>query len=506
MTHAPHRWIGRWHQVIAGLLVMAWVLHGMSAGAVETTAWELLPYRIEVQLALAEAPQLTPRRVEDLRQSLVHRADASVGGHWDLSAQLATPQQTQLWLNRLSELQLADLPPEWETATADKIILVTMVPQDGAILVQAREYDVRTRLLGVPVEQRVLQAEQLQSQTFRAVLDAFAPLAQFATVESKAATLKLRAAHLPLRDPQLQFVASGDIWRAAVRVNDRFGNARRVEPVEWTLLQTESVAGGLMQCTIYSGMKNPFNARQKGRLEQLAVRIGTPKSQPTRLRLLARDRGTRPLPGYEIHAYSPGSTDLQLLGLTNARGEIQVPPAAESIRILVVKNGGGLLARLPLVPGLFPTMDAAIPDDDYRLEVEGFVTGLQESIVDWFAAREVLMAQIRVRMEKREFKEARQIMTRLRDLQKKQRFGQRLADQKRISTANDGRVQDRINKLFDDTQQVMNRYANPADIDTLEQQLATAERAATAPPPVAPPAAASGTTPPPAAGTTVAMP
>jgi hypothetical protein len=131
-----------------------------------------------------------------------------------------------------------------------------------------------------------------------------------------------------------------------------------------------------------------------------------------------------------------------------------------------------MLARLPLLPGTAPSLTAAILDDDRRLEVEGLITGLQERFVDLLARRQALAARVRARIDADKLDEAKTLLEELRLLDTVQgRIYEQLPLQRRAIVAPDPQVQRKIDKLFDDTQQVVMRFLASGEVEQLERDL-----------------------------------
>ncbi|MEX2558464.1 MAG: hypothetical protein WD403_01055, partial [Pirellulales bacterium] len=165
------------------------------------------------------------------------------------------------------------------------------------------------------------------------------------------------------------------------------------------------------------------------------------------------------------------ATATRLVGRPDGRGELLVPPDSAGLRVLLVKNGGELLARLPMLPGLFPVAVAEIPDDDVRLAAEGVITGLQRRFVDIIARRQVLMTRVRARMDEGKLDEAERLMEQLRRLGSHQQFMTMIDLERRRTATTDELIQRKIDKLFDDTRQVVVRYLDQRQIDQLESEL-----------------------------------
>ena len=140
---------------------------------------------------------------------------------------------------------------------------------------------------------------------------------------------------------------------------------------------------------------NPLAGRSSASIEKLALCV-RPWDETTELRLLTQGSAVRPLEGYEIFAKKPlpANPDVkntsELLGRTDWRGGILVPPGEQLLRLIYVKNGSHLLARLPIVPGHLTQLSVELPSDDKRLEAEAFVKGMESTVMDLVARREIV--------------------------------------------------------------------------------------------------------------------
>jgi hypothetical protein len=431
--------------------------------------WEMTPYRIHVFVAAADQPELTSRLTTDVVETIAARADAVVGVSWTLDVEPATGELREKILGGLDRLDAAALPAALLDSNFDKIIFERIVMNQGECAIAARELDVRTRLLGTPVASVVFQRQLTPAEAFRAVLLAFAPLSLIDEVNGDNASLRLKAAGLAPRDPRLRQVGKGDVFLPVLRVNDRDGKPKRIQPLDWTLLTVQSVDQSRATAEIHTARRGALAGRRRGRVEQLALGVRPPRLS-TRLVLQARGKSKRPLAGYQVFAGAPDSKTTELVGQTDGEGGLLIAPAPGGVRILFVKNGGELLARLPVLPGVAPVLTAAILDDDRRLEVEGLITGMQERFVDLLARRQTLAARVRSRIDAEKWDEAKTLLEELRGLDARPQFEQ-LQQQRRAIVASDPQVQRKIDRLFNDTQQVVTRFLDPNDVDQLERDL-----------------------------------
>jgi hypothetical protein len=119
------------------------------------------------------------------------------------------------------------------------------------------------------------------------------------------------------------------------------------------------------------------------------------------------------------------------------------------------------------------------------------VTGLQENFVELVANRAVLMLRIRGRIKDGKLEEAKTLMAELRKLGRQDDLSLMIDLRKRSAASADPRMQRKIDRLFEDTREIVNRFLTQAEVDRLESELAAALRGE-APPASSDPEAASG--------------
>ena len=444
-----------------------------AAGESAPSVWELTPYQVQVWVAMDRTPELTPIAA-DLRNDLSHRLDLTVGAVWNATVLPAPAAIGRQMLAGDDSPAVESLPKNIEAL--DKLTLLTITASAGGYRVRARELDVRTRTWNTPVVRPVGQTAGLLEASAQAVRQAFAPLALIASADRKTALLRVRASGLP-RDPgALAPVSPGDVFQPVIRKNNHEGRLSGLAVIPFTFFAVEKVSDKQVECAIHSGMRNPMSEKRRGRIEQLAIGI-IPPHQPTTLTLQSRGNSRQVLAGYDVYVYSPGSAASELLGRSDRRGSLVVPPAKEPLRVLVVKSGDQALARLPIVPGRVPQITAPIPDDDQRLAVEGFLNGWQEELVDLVTRREVLLIQARARLEEKRLDEAAKLLDQIRSLKTRDVFSRQLADAQRKSVSPDPGIQKKIDALFVETDKLLQQHLDPAAVDKLADALRAARSA-----------------------------
>jgi len=168
----------------------------------------------------------------------------------------------------------------------------------------------------------------------------------------------------------------------------------------------------------------------------------------------------------------------ELVGRTDHNGVLSIPAANFPLQVLYVKHGGALLARLPMVPGLKPNLEAEIMDDDRRLAAEGFITALQENLVDLVVLREILITRFHIRLEsgkQKDLEPARQRLDELESLYERlDIFRDELTTRRKEveKAAGDGWDKAKVLKLYDDTDTILVNYLDPTVPKNLRKQLA----------------------------------
>lgn len=460
-------------------LVTALLLPASSRGQ---STWDASPYEIRVWVTLEPVPALTQPwsdRLPIQLESTLHRA---VGVAWNMRIQPAPKALQRDLRERMSELTTeAVVAHDADVLDADKLLLLAVTVRLNRLVVQVRELDCWTRRWGPTVRRPVSQPSRVALEAARALLDSFTPLVRIEKVQDKIARVRPRAAFLIAAADSPLALPPGTLLRPIVRRDDRFGKPKPggVRALPWTVLEVLPEPGdhGQLACRIHTGVTQPLRSRRSFRIQQLALRIH-PRDMPTQLRLVTRARLDRPLAGYDIVARDDESSRPTLIGRSDWRGVVPVPPGPTPLRILYVKNGDQVLARLPLVPGEQETATVLLPDDAPRLEAEGFVIGVQEQLIDLMVRRTVLIMRIRQRIEDGQLDEAAQLIVQLQSLPTRDDLVRELRNHRQVFATDDRRVRSKIDKLFDDLSRRLRKNLDPAEIEAVRDALARARQTA----------------------------
>ena len=446
--------------LLCAILPMAALVSPATAQSV----WELTPYRIRLIVAMQPVAGLDARLQSDLETALLSRFETVVGSAWDVSTGEASPRLRHQLIKDIGAVTDELLPNDRDEF--DKIILLAVTTGQMGYRVAAREFDVRTQMFGLVAEEPTAQTAKLCSASFDAVWRAFAPLARITSSKGKDVNLRIRAGGLPMRDKSLKALSIGEIFRPIVRYLDREGKLRRVMEVPWTFLAVDKIGERDVHCMLHSAMHSPLSGRRRGRVEQLALAV-RPAFKSTSLTLKSRVEPKQLLSGYDVLGRLPDSKTTTPVGRTDGKGTVEIPAGGKRMQILEVKCGGVMLARLPVVPGLSATLTAEVPGVDERLEIEGFVTGMQEELIDIVTRREVLIARARRHIAADDLVQAKACIDEMRTLRTRAEFRRELEKQEEKVAVKDNWAKKKIDKLFLDTRKLLDKFLDAGAIDKI---------------------------------------
>ncbi len=151
--------------------------------------------------------------------------------------------------------------------------------------------------------------------------------------------------------------------------------------------------------------------------------------------------------------------------------ELNVP-----LYLYYVKNGNNVLARLPIVTGLFQEEIADLPDDRRRLEAEGFIRGLEREILDTIMYRKIMQKRIEKMIELKNVIAAKTLLAELRTAPSYERISEKLeAIQRKVFDPEKGPmpqgVSVRIDSLILQTRKIMQQYLQDTTDRSLELQI-----------------------------------
>jgi hypothetical protein len=449
----------------------------------QSLPWEYEPYRIRAIVAVDVPGGISEQLSAELPVYLERRVVASIGPLWSFNVELASGDKRQRVLSEVAAA-LENPPADIPWADVDKVVLVALQWGPDGYSLTAREFDTLVQQWGAPIRREARQSSALPEAVFKILYQAVAPIALFETIpdDEKRVILKPRGAAIMRADSAERWSKPGDVYLPILRRTSRGGQLveNGIQIVPWTFLEVATEKDGKSPHTtahIHSGTRRPFGARRQGRVEQVAMALRSDPA-PTVLRIHSRVAKDKPLVGYEVFAQSDLTKPdaLARLGATGRDGTLEVGPAEQRVRLLIIKNGGHLLARLPVVPGAQAQIDVPLPDDDARLAAETHLASVREDLIDVVARRNILMARARQKIKSKDFDAAQKLILEINQLPGRSQFNMELTNARRRMRSPDQRIQRRIDQLFDGTQAALTQYLDTRPINELSNELRAAQQ------------------------------
>ena len=429
-----------------------------------------------------EAPGgLAERLNEQLPRYLANRADVTLSPTWVFDLHSRIGPVIAAADDAYASEQLAEpagLPPE-----TDKLLQVTVRWTPAGFKLSAREFDRYLKRWSTTKRRECRQLSSLPEQLFALATQTLSPLARIETITGDAEHVRLtpRGAKLPNGPNTPAWASPGDVFTPILRRTTRSGELAEngIQIIPWTYLEAQPGDNDSLKFRIRSGSRRPFSARRQARVEQIAIAVKADPAETT-LQFVSRRDNKKPLIGYEVLAQGEKGTPPVRVAMSDASGNARVPTTDSRIQMLLVKHGGQLLARLPVVPGAEPLIRVPLPDDDARLAAEARLAAVREDLVDVVARRNILIARARHKIEQRDLQGAQELVRQLDDLPAKPQFDQTLTKSAQLLRSEDPIMQRRIDQLFKATQTLLTQFLDLKPINDLHDELREAQQSATA--------------------------
>jgi hypothetical protein len=461
-------------------VLLLWVACFVPAAAGAQVNWEYSPYSVKVWVAFGHSAESTDRLMEQIAETVSQRAYVVAGATWDVETVRCPAELRSAVATNVESITIDDVKAVGESVLKkdDKLFLLGVQAEMTCFVIKIRELDCRSRVWRPVLSRRLVQPERIPREAFAALADAFSPLVRIEIPKGRTAQVRIRAGGLITSDSSPSQIHDHDVLMPIIRRNDRVGEPMEggIQVVPWTFMTIAEREGAVLQCNVHSFTGRPLGGRSSSRTVKLAL-VVKPRGQTTFLKLETRDESRLPLGGYEIRAKAPGTeTETSVVvGMTDWRGMLEVPKAEKPLRILYVRNGGQLLARLPMVPGLEAESAAQVRNDDLRLQAEGFVKGLQSKVMELVARRHLYEARFKRHLDRNEVDEASALLKKFRTLETRSDLLRELRDEEQRTRSPDKRVQAKIDQLFKDTSQLLSKFLDPDTVRDLTAKLEKAQ-------------------------------
>lgn len=450
--------------------VWAWLLLVLVINATSARAqdiWEFSPYDVHIWVATSGSGMLSPQAQASLMQHLRDRCETVIRSPWDSKLEAAPAEFATEMLTRLDAIPAADvIASSRDVALADKLFLVAVNATPETTRIQVRELDCRSREFGNVVERTMSDPSQVAEQTFATIVAAFRPIAKVESTKDRdrQVTMRIRAGGLVTTASSPILIEPGAILQPYVRNNDRNGEPSTklgIQRLPWTYCAVSQRNETLLTCQIQSGTRVPVSGRPNQRIQRFAVFMPIVPGKTT-LALQSTAKRAEPLSGYDVYAKDPITDKQELLGRTDWRGTMEIPMGENPLRLIYVRNGSQLLARLPVIPGLEKTRAVQITSDDQRLQVEGMLSGVQSWIMDVVAHRELVKVRFHKRLDELKIPDAKKLLDEYLTIDSRDTIERILNIEQARQKSEFPIVQKKIDKLFDTTRSLLTKHV-PAD-------------------------------------------
>lgn len=363
----------------------------------------------------------------------------------------------------------------------DKIFIVRVEHRSIPNVISVVEMETLMRHFGpTAVEQSIDNIGEIADAVGRGVTRAFAPVVRIEEAGQRSADGLLRGGGLIVDENSPGMVGKGDVLVPMVRKNDRNGNPYIIGRIDWAYLFVTEVERNKLKMDYHAGRPGGLQGRRNQRTFRTALKARN-FGDHTLVRLHAKDDPDFPLIGYEIYQRDLDSSDMTFVGRTDWNGRLLVEKTDDPLRLLYVKNGGAVLARLPTVPGLTDKEVADISGDDMRLQAEAFIRGVQNTIIDLVAVRELFKARIELRLKKgtpEDMEKAKDLLVALRSQPTNERIAAELSKKQDTFIKAIGRNANqrrKVDEMFTTTRDLLTKHINPQLIKELDVKVAAAE-------------------------------
>jgi hypothetical protein len=420
-------------------------------------------YWVEFRIAYEAGLQLTAFAKERLQAQLRWAAWAALGEFWEVRVGPSQPgpvPSSPRWLQELDPQSYESLVQE-----TDKIFFCHVRPEGGFFEVWLRELDLVFLQLGPVFRDRARELTQVPQVILSLSLQAFTPHGAVASATPREIWVRLRGAGRRILDPQLQVFTTGLVFRPYRSEPGQSSEQTRPLPIHWSYLVVRSVEGSQARCRLVTGVRGlpiPQPARDPSEIQLQGVKGS---GEPTVLRVVSAADG-QPAVALEVELRPLDSNLLVPMGTTDYEGKLVItdPPGRGSLVLIYLRQGRRPIAILPLLPGSGAVPSIEVPLDPLRVSFEGRLAALQDEVIDYVTERTVLANTLNSFIEQQRWKEAAQIVERLKSLPSQAEFLKKweLVEEAAKKLFGDARpMPASVRRSLDETRKLIERYVDP---------------------------------------------
>jgi hypothetical protein len=300
----------------------------------------------------------------------------------------------------------------------DKSFPIAVEVEGSQFTVSGREWDRESEVMTTVRSRTTRDRRMIAKEIVRLLSELFHPVVQVENANPVTATLRVKAGHYLPSDPAFLQVTKGALFAPFFRYMDKDRVVQRIQWLPWSYASAVEIDRARVHSILLSGVKTPLGAFRRRRMEIRGLAI-KPHEKSTTLRLAPKRNLSKPLVGYLVAVYEelpkPLPKDSEerkkakadpnrpkpVIFRSDRFGNVTIPiNKNKQVLWLMIRSGGALLVKFPIVPGAESHMLVKCPDDTIRLDVEGQMILLQGRLIDTIAKRSVVMAMIKNRQKK----------------------------------------------------------------------------------------------------------
>lgn len=443
-----------------------------NAGA-EDFSWEWTPTHLAVSILLEPDPELSPALSRRVGAAVRERIVAQFGAAVRCSIVDLPPDATFRCLRTVTKGTPPVVALRSSNPTSHKHCFVRLARGATGFTIEGREWDVELGVLGPPTRQAVGHVGLLPWGAAAAVASGFRPQLRVVELRQNAAVLRVRGGSLFPPGLIARLLPSGEGLLPVLRKRQADGSLQVGTAVPWTLFTVRHVVGPVVEATVVSGLRNPLGGRNRSRTEQWAVAAGR-SDEATQLTIVGQSK-EEPLPDSRVFLADVDASP-KLLGTTDARGRITIPPAPGRVRMVLVTTRYLPLARFPLVTGTVPQTTALVPGSAKLLATEAWLADWQSRFTDVYIQRRVLATLASARIEQGAFDSARALLEASEKMESPRLHIEAL-ELRRRTTRGDEPLESRLlEQLFDGSLDVVRKLDDSAVQAELRNRLASSTK------------------------------
>jgi hypothetical protein len=316
----------------------------------------------------------------------------------------------------------------------DKSYPIAIEVEGSQFTISGREWDRESEVMTTVRSRTTRDRRMVAKEVMGLLAELFHPVVQVENANPATATLRVKAGHYISSDPAFHQVAVGSLFTPFFRYLDKDRVVQKIQWLPWSYAGAKEIDRARVHSELLSGVKTPLGAFRRRRMEIRGLAI-KPHEKNTTLKLAPKRNLSKPLVGYLVAAYEelpkPIPKDDEekkkaeadpdrpkpVIYRSDRFGNVTIPVNKnKKVLWLMIRSGGALLAKFPIVPGAESHMLVECPDDTIRLDVEGQMMLLQGRLIDTIAKRSVVMAMIKSRQKKNESEKVKESLKELKSL------------------------------------------------------------------------------------------